>query len=113
MRLLGGGQSRYRSLFEILKTTLQLLACTLATSVSVTGNFICEENERSRTVISLGDAVLNSTTLGKIRDLRPVFVGIGIDAERAAEGMVGGQPRARRWLSAVTVLALHGRCLDD
>lgn len=37
------------------------------------------------TVVSLSDTVLNSAALSKIRDLGPIFIGIG----RTAEGTAG------------------------
>ena len=62
------------------------------------------------TIISLGDAILDPPSLGEVRDLGPVFVGIGIGTEGAAGPVTDGVPGGAVAVLGVGValLPVHG-----
>ena len=57
------------------------------------------------TIVSLGYAILDTTTLSQIRDLGPVLVRVGIGAESTTVAMVG-RTRAR---TGIIARAIHGK----
>lgn len=67
---LRGGVGRARAAFEVFKAALEIFTCGVSGRVIFWGN-------RERTVVALGNAVLDPTTLGEVGDLGPVLVGVG------------------------------------
>jgi hypothetical protein len=70
--------------------------------LSVLGQF----GLKLHTVVALGNAILDSSTLRKVGDLGPVFIGIGRAAESTAGSMGGDLPR-RRGSRVGVALARH------
>lgn len=69
---LRGGVGGARAAFEVFKAALEFFTCGVSGRVIFFGG-----GKRERTVVALGNAVLDPTTLGEVGDLGPVLVGVG------------------------------------
>ncbi len=56
--------------------------------VSYGGSYLCFDLS-THTVVALGNAVLDASSLGQIRDLGPVLVWVGAGTEGTARAMTG------------------------
>jgi hypothetical protein len=86
--------------FEVFQTTLELLAYKVGLDWFVQQHSSC----LSRTVVTLGNAVLYPPALGKIWNLGPVLIRVGGGAESAAGALTGVLWRRRRGLGKSSVL---------